>query len=315
MEVDRSQEGTLQADWVVLDTDRIIAVRQPTRQHLRLWALVLASQNIPYLLENNQPAWRLLVPEERQADALAEIRTFEEQNWNWPASAPSPHPHAENLLATLSVLVLLAIFHNLVQSGMLVVNGAPPDWLQLGMVQSGRIKDGEWWRLVTALTLHGDLQHLLGNLCIGGIFIILLCRQLGSGLAWTMLLGAGIIGNSANVMLQPATHNSVGASTAVFGAIGILAAISMVRYRHHPLRRWSLPVAAALALLAILGTEGKNTDLGAHFFGFLAGSVLGVVVECLSIRYGYPGRRLNLLLALVSVAVVATAWWYALAGL
>lgn len=313
MEKNRSLESTQQSDWIVLQTDPAVAVQRPTRQHLRLWSLVLTSRGIPHLLENSRPEWCLLVPEGHQAEALSEIRTFEEQNRNWPPPAPSPHPHTENLLASLSVLILLAIFHNLVQTDILVLNGTVPDWLQLGMVQSGKIKDGEWWRLVTALTLHGDLQHLLGNLCIGGVFVILLCRQLGSGPAWTMLLGAGILGNLANVMLQPPAHNSVGASTAVFGAIGVLAAISMVRYRHHSFRRWPLPVAAAVALLAILGTEGDNTDLGAHLFGFLAGNLLGVLVECLHIRYGYPGRRLNLLLAFFSVMLVVTAWWYALA--
>src|SRR6185369_4433376 len=110
-------------------------------------------------------------------------------------------------------------------------------------------------------TLHADLTHLLSNVTIGGIFIILLCRELGSGLAWSLLLGSGALGNLVNALVQAPTHRSVGASTAVFGAVGILAAISMVRYRHHLQRRWFIPVAAGLALLAILGTEGKNTDL------------------------------------------------------
>jgi membrane associated rhomboid family serine protease len=180
------------------------------------------------------------------------------------------------------------------------------------MLQSGRVREGEWWRLLTALTLHADLQHLLGNLAIGGIFILLLCRQLGSGLAWVLLLGAGTLGNLINAFLQPLTHNSVGASTAVFGAVGVFAATSVVRYRHHLSRRWPLPVAAALSLLAVLGSEGKNTDLGAHLFGLLAGGALGVTAEQLMIRYGYPGRRLNLLLALFSVVLVVTAWYCAL---
>jgi len=71
-------------------------------------------------------------------------------------------------------------------------------------------------------------------------------------------------------------------------------------------------VAAALALLAILGTEGKNTDLGAHLFGFVYGSFLGLITEYLIGRRGAPGPVLNALLAVLSVAVVVGAWWMAI---
>ena len=87
-------------------------------------------------------------------------------------------------------------------------------------------------RLVTALTLHADWQHLLGNLLIGGIFISRLCRDLRSGPAWLLLLASGALGNLANAWLQNPAHRAVGASTAIFGAVGMLATISMVRSRH-----------------------------------------------------------------------------------
>ena len=168
------------------------------------------------------------------------------------------------------------------------------------------------WRLVTALTLHADDLHMFSNLAIGGLFIIFLCRELGSGLAWSLLLGSGILGNLANAFVQSPTHRSVGASTAVFGAVGILASLSLLRYRRQLKRRWLLPVAAALALLALLGTEGKHTDLGAHLFGFLFGLILGLMAEYLIIKKGPPGRLLNALLALLSIGTVIAAWWVAL---
>jgi len=102
----------------------------------------------------------------------------------------------------------------------------------------------------------------------------------------------GALGNLVNAGLQSPTHSSVGASTAVFGAVGILAALSMVRYGRNLRRRWMLPVAAALALLALLallGTEGKNSDLGAHLFGFIYGGCLGLITEYLIGRHGRPG--------------------------
>ena len=115
-----------------------------------------------------------------------------------------------------------------------------------------------------------------------------------------------------NALVQQAGHRSVGASTAVFGAVGILAALSLVRYRHHLQRRWPLPVAAALALLAVMGTEGKNTDLGAHFFGFVYGFFLGLVTEYLVGRHGRPGWKMNALFVTMALSAVIWGWYMAL---
>ena len=283
-----------------------------SERRVRRWALVLDARKVPCRIESGGMGWRLLVPADYFALARNELRLFEMENRDWPPPEPPASPLVENTLATLSVLILLATFYNLTRLDISLVGHNPVDWTDLGKAHAGRIMAGEWWRLVTALTLHADLLHLVSNLALGGLFIVWLCRDLGSGLAWSLLLGSGILGNLANAWLQTSDHSSVGASTLVFGAVGVLAALSLVRYRRHRKKRWALPVAAALALLALLGTEGKNTDLGAHLFGFGFGIGLGLTAEYLAGRYGRPGRRLNALLALASAMVVVAAWWAAL---
>ncbi|MRR35036.1 rhomboid family intramembrane serine protease, partial [bacterium] len=141
--------------------------------------------------------------------------------------------------------------------------------------------------------------------------VILLCREVGSGLAWSLILGSGILGNLVNASLHFSGHVSVGASTAVFGAVGVLAATSVVRHHHHLQRRWPLPAAAGMALLTVLGTGGEHTDLGAHLFGFLWGVCLGAVAEYLVGRFGRPNPALNALLAIVSAMGVVFSWWVA----
>jgi rhomboid protease GluP len=277
-----------------------------------LWALVLASRNVPYRLESSDAGWQLLVPGVQYQAACAELRLYEEENRDWPPSAPPVHPMTENTLATLSVLLLLATFHNLIQLDAAWFGNSPVKWVESGNADAGAIMAGQLWRSVTALTLHSDWPHLLGNLAIGGVFIVSLCRDLGSGLAWTLLLWSGILGNLANAWLQPPYHHSIGASTLVFGAVGILAAVSLVRQRNRRRRRWPLPVAGALALLALLGTEGSRTDLGAHLFGLVFGLILGLGTEYLIGKYGRPGRGLNAVLALACFIVVVSAWWVAL---
>lgn len=284
-----------------------------TRQrYARQWALVLDARSVPCLIEARDDGSHLLVPAEHYERALHELDCYLRENTDWPPVPPQARPLFENTLATFSILILLATFHNLTRLDLSLPGILAPDWVFLGNAQAAKILDGQWWRLVTALTLHADWAHLSSNLAIGGIFVIFLCRELGSGLAWSLLLSAGVLGNLVNACVQSPAHSSVGASTAVFGAVGILAALSLVRHRHQLQRRWPLPVAAALALLAILGTEGKNTDLGAHLFGFVYGGFLGLITEYLVGRRGNPGTVLNVLLALMSAAIVVGAWWMAL---
>jgi len=279
MEHADEQTVVVQDDWREIrqsDVDfRVSAL--PSKPRVRLWALVLDSRAVPCLLENRDDGIRLLVPPEEYERALHELLSYERENEHWPPLIPQARPLFENTLATLSVLILLATFHNLTHLDIAPTGISMPDWIALGNAQAGEILNGQWWRLVTALTLHADWAHLSSNLAIGGIFVYFLCRELGSGLAWSLLLSAGALGNLVNACVQSPAHSSVGASTAVFGAVGILAALSLVRYRHQLQRRWPLPVAAALALLALLGTEGKNTDLGAHLFGFVYGNFLGLI--------------------------------------
>jgi membrane associated rhomboid family serine protease len=285
-----------------------------SRRQMRRWSLVLESRHIPWRAEQHRFGWQLLVPADALARAGRELRQYESENRGWPPLPPRDTPLIDNRTTTIWVLIAIGVFYNITQYQIDLAGHYPVDWKALGNAHAGKIMTGQWWRTVTALTLHADWQHLLGNLLIGGVFISRLCRDLRSGPAWLLLLAAGMLGNLANAWLQNPGHRSVGASTAIFGAVGLLAAISMVRYRHNlrSRRRWTLPVAAALGLLAMLGAGGENTDLGAHLFGFLFGLPLGAGAELAVERWGRPRLPWNVSLALCAMGIVTGAWWAAL---
>jgi membrane associated rhomboid family serine protease len=273
----------------------------------RLAALVLEARGIPCRLLRRDRGWQLSVPAEDREQAVRELDLYHQENRNWPPAAPVAAPHYPNTLITLSVLGLLGIFFNLTWLAIDGFGHSPIGWLELGNANAGKILQGQWWRTITALTLHNDGLHLLGNLVIGGFFIDRLCREIGAGWGWALVLAAGALGNYANALLQPDWHRAVGASTAVFGAVGILASRSALRHRLHLPKRWLLPVAAAVALLGLLGSGGENTDIGAHLLGFLAGLALG-----------WPAARLkgkttaNTLVGIGAALLTAGAWLAAL---
>lgn len=285
-----------------------------TKRQARTWGLVLESRQIHCQALRRGLGWQLLVPENSIAVAMKELRHFEAENQGWPPSPPPPQKLIDNQFSTICVLIALGVFYN-VSMHKIAFNGLSSiDWMSTGRIQVGKVMIGEWWRVITALTLHADSLHLMGNLVIGGLFITRLCRVLGAGLGWALLLATGVFGNWINVCLQAPNHLAVGASTAIFGAVGLLGAISMVRSRLSPglKNRWTLPIAGALGLLAILGVGGENTDLGAHLWGFICGLLLGFPTELLIERYGRPPFVVNCLLIISSCFVVSGAWVFAL---
>ena len=171
----------------------------------------------------------------------------------------------------------------------------PDYWLTRGGLDVYRVRVlGEWWRTATALTLHADSLHLFSNLLFGAPFLILIARRLGLGLALGLTLLAGIMGNTLNALYRPLDHTSVGFSTSLFGMVGILCADIAVRDNGHGFkRRVLLPLAAGLALLAMLGAEGERTDYAAHIFGLLSGFGLGLVASSILKRHGPPPRLLE----------------------
>jgi membrane associated rhomboid family serine protease len=298
---DSQESGAWNEDWTELRETF-------SRQEVRIAALVLEARAIPCRSHRSLRGWRLEVPARDLERAAEELTLYRQENRDWPPPAPAAAPHHANTLITLSVLGLLGIFHNLTYLSLDGFGHSPIDWLALGNADAGKILAGQWWRGVTALTLHSDALHLLGNLVIGGFFVDRLCREIGAGVGWALVLASGVLGNLANALLQPAWHQAVGASTAVFGAVGILAVRSALRHRKTLLQRWLLPVAAALALLGLLGTGGERTDIGAHLLGFLAGLSLGWPAARIS-RYS---RTLGFVAGGGAVLLTVGAWLAAL---
>lgn len=231
-------------------------------------------------------------------------------------SRPSPPPgppvprHSSGVAGVIAYVVVLLVFAYWQSHRSFGV-----DWLGDGRLDAGLVVSGEWWRSVTALTLHLDLPHLAANLVFGAVFGLFAAQMLGTGLAWFSILFGGALGNILNAWLQPASHRAIGASTAIFAALGLLAAFTWRRWRRGDetrLRRWA-PILAGVALLAYTGTGDENTDIVAHLTGFASGVLLGVIYARVGDRL-VPGTRLQLVLAAATLAVLAGSWLLAVSG-
>ena len=288
--------------------DAWVEICRATRPHAEQYALVLAAAGINCRLVPLHGGVALAVAPADAVRARQEVASYARENQQ--PSRPS-HPGRALIEGLDSALAYGAVL--LFLYGASRRDALSQDWWSAGAAQAGLIADGEWWRTLTALGLHADLEHLASNLVFGGLLGLLLAQLLGPGLAWLAILLGGALGNALNALLQPTAHTAVGASTAIFAALGILAALA---WRHRlvlwtrGLRRW-VPLAAGVMLLAYLGFGGERTDIGGHVAGFAAGTALGVGLACAGDRVP-QGASAQWIFGIAALAVFALAWLLAL---
>lgn len=267
-------------------------------------AFVLKAVGIEHVVGSTDSGYVVLVPEERAREALQHLARYEEEN----AVAPRPEPplelHGSAWLSTVLYafcLVLIAYCAGAAIGGI--------DWFQTGALLPASEARGEPWRVVTALTLHADVGHLLGNLAFGCLFGYFAAQLVGPGTAWLSILVAGALGNWVDSALMPGGHTTIGASTAVFATLGLVAAYSWKRHSIGALR-WAhrfAPLIAAAALLGFTGAGGERTDVLAHLTGFASGALVGLL-NALPQTRAFFKRIPQLASGLLAIAIVIAAW-------
>lgn len=172
------------------------------------------------------------------------------------------------------------------------------------------ILKGEVYRSVTSLMLHVDAVHLVGNMAAIAFFGSVIGSLHGMGVGWLMILFTGAFGNLCNAWLYQTNHLAVGASTAVFGAIGMLSTHQFWNKMAVPgerIKSW-LPVAGGMALLGILGSGGGRVDLMAHLFGFLSGMVLETIHR-FRVRK-QPTKTVQILCLSILFVIIGISWFW-----
>jgi rhomboid protease GluP len=285
----------------VQSTEPFVAVGfSRARRQAEDWALVLTAEQIPNALQAADGGFELWVREgdaERSAQALA---AFERESAPAAELRPPRLEHGPTAVGFVLAGLLPLLFA--------AAHASSAGWLARGTADARAILDGEPWRAVTALTLHADAPHVLGNAVSCAVFATLLFRAIGPGLGASLMLAAGAAANLLNAWLHGPGHVSVGASSAVFGAVGVLAGLQFAerwRFRFHRRRAW-LPLAAGLGLLAMLGTAGERTDISAHLLGLACGIPLGAIAGFAFRRP--PSAALQASLLTAALATVAGTW-------
>lgn len=256
--------------------------------------LVVLAMGRAYWLREDAAGFRLLVPVESAEAVRAQLELYDRESAGWPPVAVSAWRRGDGAptrwLEALFVALLWAW-------GAIAGFAAQQRWPEateaLAMDARRVFAEGEWWRVFTALFLHADAGHLISNLG-GGAFLFAVVFSM-----WGWMRGAALLAVSAaaanlaiGAAYYPAEYRSLGASTALFAALGLLTGRALRRAisgaagaaeadgkRTRIWRAAWVPLGAGATMLMLFGAGSGEVrvDVPAHAAGFCAGLVAGFV--------------------------------------
>jgi len=269
-----------------------------SRKQADLILVVLASQSIRALIDTAPDgSCDILVPDDDVFKAQKQLKKYATENKG--LLRPAPHVPTRIFFspAALALAFFIAGIHYIITTRGLHTQAI----LDFGS-SSYYLSQGQSFRAVTALFLHSDTDHLLGNMA--GILVLAgpLLRVTGYGQGLLLLLAAGTAGNLISESFGRDLRLSIGASTMVMAAAGLLGARRMtigaeLNNSVFPKFKALAPFAAAATLTAMF-SHGENTDVSAHLFGFLAGTGIGIGY------YPLSGPLSGLVMGRISFAIV-----------
>jgi membrane associated rhomboid family serine protease len=271
-----------------------------TRQTASTFKLVVLSAGVECHRVRSGATWQIRVPAHAESTARASIAAYLSENDDPPPVSPD-WPIFRTWTGLTMAFLLMAIHLAIHFSGQAAA------FRRIYGASAANILDGEFYRITTALLLHAAGLHLIGNMVGLALFATAVCSVSGFGVGSLMILVSGMTGNLFNALLFQSGHHSIGASTAVFGAVGIISAhLFRVKWQQfgHRLKTW-LPLGSGLALLAVLGAS-IETDITAHFFGYVAGCTIGMVFT--STQEASPGRKAQYTCLLAAVILVLVSF-------
>ncbi len=287
--------------------DYAVVLRGPRALCLE-FALVLEAKFIPYDLLEHESLHALAVTAEFESAARDELTRYAHERTIRREQPPVLAPFAGAAVGSIAYTVVLLLIAYCAGIGLFGI-----DWLSVGALQQGMPGEHAGWRAVTALTLHLDQAHLLSNLLFGVGVGAVVSSMFGPGVGWASILAAGALGNYLEMLISPPDHRAVGASTAVFAALGLLSGFGWRRQwtlRERWMYRWA-PLIAGACLLTLLGVGTEHVDVLGHLLGFVSGVMLGWIYA----RAGMPRSRharVQWLAGAAAILVITIAWVTAL---
>ena len=274
----------------------------------RTYDLVLRSAGIPCQRHLSQRYWVISVPVCHRRDAIKAISLYLTENSPQTSTDQTIEAPVLTTWSALYIAPILALVHWAIRPGY-----EHRVFVKLLGADAERIVFGELYRCVTALFLHQDWPHVVNNMAGMLLFGTVAASACGWGVGWLMILLSGALGNLLTALWYGQAHLAIGASTAVFGALGVCVALNLWLYARKSRRSWRMwmPLAAGLALLGFLGGS-PHSDLMAHLTGFGCGGAIGALNGWWRPRPMQSG--VQWIAGMAGMGIIALSWIWGIAA-
>lgn len=190
--------------------------------------------------------------------------------------------------------------------------------LAFGAQNSELLNNGEWFRLITPAFVHIGLLHLGLNSYVLWTIGPLVEKLYGSArflMIYLLTAAGGCLGSFLNHMLKnDLSGASAGASGAIFGLFGVVAAFSY-RYRgelpERFLKALKSSVLPAIAVNLVIGFSIKYVDNAAHIGGLLTGALLAFVIPYIPANVSQRVSRTGQVILAICILVILTSFVFA----
>ena len=178
-------------------------------------------------------------------------------------------------------------------------NGALTRW---GLLLGPAIEIGEWWRIVTGGFLHAGLLHIGFNMYALWIFGPTLEKGVGT-VRFALIYLAGLLGGTLAVLLFNYNQSTLGASGAVLGLAGGLAAVLLTR----GVNIFQTSLGAIFLINLALPLLVPIISFWGHFGGIAGGFLAGLAVSWLPERAGAADRAATAAAAALVIGLFAAS--------
>ncbi len=281
-----------------------VQVSEGTFRQVRDDSLVLLSQGIEHrLVRSEEGPFHIFIVPEMESAAKTQLELYHKENPPKEENPPIPLSFSLQPLWVLLAPILVTLLQF-------------TDKINLhseGVSDAAKVLKGEWWRSLTAQTLHGDARHLASNLLCGYIVMNMITFRIPLLRLAPFIAVAAAVANLCVSATVQTDFRSLGFSTFVFAAIGCLSVIEfrlMPKESHGMLRRFA-PLCGATSLAVFLGL-GENADILGHAYGFVAGLFCGFIPKKKSLRWGTPLSSADGIGLLMYYGLYLLAWKLAL---
>lgn len=171
-------------------------------------------------------------------------------------------------------------------------------FIPFGAKENFSIMSGEYWRFITPIFLHADLEHLFANSLSLFVFGRIVEGMYGHKKFTFIYLAAGVIGNVASFMFS--TYSGVGASGSIFGFFGALLYLwveNPAAFR----RYFGNNILIMIVINLAYGFASPGIDNFAHVGGLIGGFLTSGIVKLKGVSNKLLGRSVFIAATIIVV--------------